>query len=60
MQKSYVIFLFSATTVNQVMNDNWKELMKEFGPPHVKAISARVSSIINTLYSKVPAEELLP
>uniref|UniRef100_A0A0K8TVA3 Takeout Protein n=1 Tax=Epiphyas postvittana TaxID=65032 RepID=A0A0K8TVA3_EPIPO len=45
-------------TINQVMNDNWRDLIKELGPPYTKAVANKVHEIINKLYKNVPFDEL--
>lgn len=51
-------FLFPGDTINQVMNDNWRDLIKELGPPYTKAVANKVHEIINKLYKNVPLNEL--
>ncbi|KAI8421687.1 hypothetical protein MSG28_009673 [Choristoneura fumiferana] len=45
-------------TINQVMNDNWRDLIKELGPPYNKAVANKVHEIVNKLYKNVPFDEL--
>ncbi|XP_063622460.1 circadian clock-controlled protein daywake-like [Cydia splendana] len=45
-------------TINQVMNDNWKDLIKQLGPPYTKAVATKVHEVINKLYSNVPFDQL--
>ncbi|KAI5634382.1 hypothetical protein NE865_12930 [Phthorimaea operculella] len=46
--------------INHVLNENWRDLMAEVGPPYTKAIAEKVHDIINKLYSQVSYDELLP
>lgn len=45
-------------TINQVLNDNWRDLFRDVGPSHTKSISHKVHEYINKLYSQVPFDEL--
>ncbi|XP_049872276.1 circadian clock-controlled protein daywake-like isoform X2 [Pectinophora gossypiella] len=46
-------------TINQVLNENWRDLMAEVGPPFIKAVANKVHDIVNKLYSGVPYDELM-
>ncbi|XP_026319228.1 circadian clock-controlled protein-like [Hyposmocoma kahamanoa] len=44
--------------INHVLNENWRDLMTEVGPPFIEAVSAKVHDVINQLYKQVPINEL--
>ncbi|KAJ2950997.1 hypothetical protein O0L34_g5373 [Tuta absoluta] len=46
-------------TINQVLNENWRDLMAEVGPPYIKAVAEKVHQSINKLYSQIPYDELI-
>jgi len=48
-----------ATPVEEFLNSNWQDVMKEVAPPIVKAIVEAVVNDVKALYHAVPAEELM-
>ncbi|KAH9633811.1 hypothetical protein HF086_005445 [Spodoptera exigua] len=47
-----------AGPVEDFVNSNWRDVMREIAPPIVHAIVARVVEAVEALYKAVPAEEL--
>ncbi|KAK9873842.1 hypothetical protein WA026_002199 [Henosepilachna vigintioctopunctata] len=41
-------------TINQVLNDNWREIFDEQEPGFLKAIGASLLNLINKLFAQIP------
>ncbi|XP_077291396.1 uncharacterized protein LOC143914885 [Arctopsyche grandis] len=46
--------------MNNLLNENSREVMSELGGPIVNLVIKRIVKVINTLFSNVPYDELLP
>lgn len=53
-------FHFPGDSMNQILNDNWDEVLKELKPSFEEALSEIFREITNRLFSKVPLEEIYP
>uniref|UniRef100_A0AAU6SGY2 Protein takeout n=1 Tax=Maconellicoccus hirsutus TaxID=177089 RepID=A0AAU6SGY2_MACHI len=47
-------------SMNTFLNDNWKSIMKDMRPVFEESIGAMVKELFNSMYNKLPLEEILP
>jgi hypothetical protein len=46
--------------MNTILNENWKELVRDLAPPVGEALSQVVKQIITTIFELVPFDEAFP
>jgi hypothetical protein len=46
--------------MNAFLNENWREMVKDLGPPIVAVLSAATNQVIETVMKHVPYDELFP
>lgn len=46
--------------MNLFLNQNWKEVLRVFGPAVANEVTKIVSTVVNGIADKVPYDEVLP
>ncbi|XP_046393775.1 circadian clock-controlled protein daywake-like [Ischnura elegans] len=46
--------------MNYFLNENWREIQKEFGPPIADALAKAIRKIVNAITRKVPLDAIFP
>ncbi|XP_046392256.1 protein takeout-like [Ischnura elegans] len=46
--------------MNYFLNENWREIQKEFGPPIADALAKAIRKIVNGITRKVPLDAIFP
>lgn len=50
----------SGTQMNTFLNENWRDVLKEFGPAIGETINKVIFTIIHSVTDKIPFEEIFP
>lgn len=51
-------FIFEGEQMNQILDDNWNEVLKDLGPAITTAVSAIVKQIFTAVLDHVPFDEI--
>jgi hypothetical protein len=60
LEKTAFLGYFPGPEINQILNENWQDVLKDLGAPIQETVTTIIESIVSKILDKVPEKYILP
>jgi Haemolymph juvenile hormone binding protein (JHBP) len=57
---NYDNFGYSGRSMNEFLNENWREMVNELGPPVAEALNQVLTQLMTSIARTVPYDDIFP